>query len=101
MVACLVVLPASFAAGIQHASDAENPKLTTLKCKEFIAYNASYQPQVIYWAAAYAKGGSPENAVLDIEETEQLVPVVIAECKKTPKASFWQVVKAKFKEVHS
>jgi len=36
---------------------------------------------VVYWAVAYAKGGKPQAAVLDIDGTEQITPVLIANCK--------------------
>jgi len=35
--------------------------------------------------------------VLDVEGTEKLIPVIIEKCKATPKASFYQKVKAESK----
>jgi len=34
--------------------------------------------------------------VFDIAATDELVPVIITECQKTPKASFWQKIKKYF-----
>jgi acid stress chaperone HdeA len=97
----LLISSVAFAAEMQHASDAEKPKLTKMQCKEFLAFEPTYRPMIVYWASAYVEGGKPEDAMLEIEETEQLVPVVIAACKKTPQASFWQTLKTKYKEINS
>jgi len=73
--------------------------LGKMTCEDFLALEDSFKPKVVYWAAAYGKGGKPEAAVLDVEGTEQVVPVIIEVCKKAPKESFWQKVKAEFKKV--
>jgi len=93
--AALMVGPALvFAQG----APAKKP-LGKLTCEEFLAMDETFKPKVVYWAAAYGKGGKPEAAVLDVEGTEQVVPVIIEVCKKAPKESFWQKVKAEFKKV--
>ncbi|SDK28335.1 HdeA family protein [Microbulbifer yueqingensis] len=63
-------------------------------CADFIAVDEKYQPKVVYWATANTEDGDPEAAILDIEATEKVVPMVITACKKTPKESF----RKKFKE---
>jgi hypothetical protein len=50
-------------------------------------------------ADKYGKGGQPEAEVLDVEGVETVVPFVVEECKKAPKESFWQKVKADFKKM--
>jgi acid stress chaperone HdeA len=57
------------------------------------------KPKAVYFAVAYAKGGKPEAAVLDVEGIEKITPLVIEECKAAPKESFWGKVKAEVKKV--
>jgi len=71
--------------------------LGKLTCEEFLAVDETFKPKMVYYAAAYGKGGKPEAAVLDVEGTEKLIPVIIEKCKATPKASFYQKVKAESK----
>ena len=54
---------------------------------------------MVYWAVAYGKGGKPQSAILDLEATEKVMPVLIDECKKAPKESFWQKMKAELKKL--
>jgi len=77
-------------------SGAKKP-LGKMTCDDFLAIDDTIKPKVVYWAAAYGKGGKPENAVLDIEGTEKIVPALIEECKKAPKVSFWQKVREALK----
>jgi hypothetical protein len=51
---------------------------------------------VVYWAEGFNHKGKPKDAIIDIDRTDKLVPVLITECQKTPKASFWQKVKSHF-----
>jgi hypothetical protein len=34
------------------------------------------------------------NAVIDVDATDSIVPVLVEKCREAPKASFWQTVKA-------
>ncbi len=71
-------------------------KPTTMTCEEFLTLDDSAQPGVVYWSEGFNKKGQPEDAVFDIDSTNALVPVIITECQKTPKASFWQKIKNYF-----
>jgi len=62
-------------------------------CQEFLAVDGQFQPKVIYSASMLTKQGKPEDTVIDVDGTEKVIPIVISECKKTPKASFWTKVK--------
>ena len=81
-----------------HSSAAKKP-LGKMTCEDFLAVEDTFKPKVVYWAVAYGKGGKPEAAVLDVEGTEKLIPVIIEVCKKAPKESFWQKAKAEFKKL--
>ena len=68
--------------------------LGKLTCEEFLAMDETFKPKVVYWAAAYSKGGKPEAAVLDVEGTEKAIPVIVEKCKAAPKSSFLKTVKS-------
>jgi acid stress chaperone HdeA len=68
--------------------------LGVLTCEEFLAFDETFKPKVVYWAAAYGKGGRAESAVLDVEGTEKVIPVIVEKCKAAPKESFLKHVKA-------
>jgi len=92
--ALLAGVPVAFA----QSSGAKKP-LGKMTCEEFLVLEDTFRPKVVYWAAAYGKGGKPEAAVLDVEGTEKVVPIIVEECKKAPKASFWQKLKAEVKKL--
>jgi acid stress chaperone HdeA len=92
------VLLASTTLAVAQASGTKKP-LGTMTCEDFLGIEDSIKPKMVYWAVAYGKGGKPERAVLDVEATEQVIPVLIDACQKAPKASFWQKLKAEFKKL--
>ena len=67
----------------------------------FVAVDEQFKPQVVYAATAYAKGGKPEASMIDIEGTEQVIPIVGEECAKEPQASFWQKLKGAMARVRT
>jgi acid stress chaperone HdeA len=95
-----VVVAASLLAGAA-GTFAESPKkpLGKMTCEDFLAVDETIRPKVVYYAVAYAQGGTPEAAVLDVEGTDRITPVLIENCKATPKESFWEKVKAEVKKL--
>jgi hypothetical protein len=81
-----------------HKAVAKKP-LAKMTCEDFVGLDETFQPKAVYWAVAYGKGGQPEAEVVDVEGVETVVPFVVEECKKAPKESFWQKVKAEFKKM--
>jgi hypothetical protein len=71
----------------------KNPK--NMKCDEFVALDDVVKPKVVYWAEGYNKKGKQEG-LIDVKETDDLVPVLVDECKQTPKLSLWQKFKKHF-----
>jgi len=71
--------------------------LGKLTCEEFLALDDTFKPKVVYWAAAYGKGGKPEAAMLDVEGTEKVIPVIVEKCKSAPKDSFYSTTKSAMK----
>ena len=91
--AAVVALIASSTLALAQTSAPKKP-LGKLTCEEFLAYEETFKPKVVYWAVAYGKGGKAETAVLDVEGTDKVIPVIIEKCKAAPKASFLKTVKS-------
>ena len=77
-------------------SSGSKKALEKMTCEDFVGLEDSFKPDAVYWAIAYGEDGKPESAGVNIEGIEQIVPVVIEACQKTPKESFWQKVKTEF-----
>jgi len=88
------------AAGSIAAADSKKP-VSQWTCADFVALDDQFQPKAVYWASAYAKGGEPEESMIDIESTEQITPILIADCEKEPQASFWEKLKSAWHKVES
>ncbi len=71
-------------------------KLAKMTCEEFLTLDDVAKPKVVYWAEGFNRKGKPVDAVIDIDSTDRLVPVLITECQKAPKHSFWQTIKKHF-----
>jgi acid stress chaperone HdeA len=91
--AAVVALLATSTLALAQTSAPKKP-LGKLTCEEFLAYEDTFKPKVVYWAVAYGKGGKAETAVLDVEGTDKVIPVIIEKCKAAPKASFLKTVKS-------
>jgi predicted RND superfamily exporter protein len=70
-----------------------------MTCADFLALEDVAKPKVVYWAEGFDRKGKAEDATVDVETTDSLVPVIIEVCQKEPKASFWKKMKAEFKKV--
>ncbi|MHB1620588.1 MAG: HdeA/HdeB family chaperone [Sulfuricella sp.] len=71
-------------------------KPAKMTCEEFVSLDDAVKPKVVYWTEGFNHKGKPVDAVVDIDATDKLVPVLVTECQKTPKASFWQKIKKHF-----
>jgi len=80
-------------------AESGNKTLGNMTCEDFLAFDETVKPKVVYWAVAYGKGGKPQAAVLDIEGTDKITPMLIADCQAKPKDSFWKKVKAEVKKL--
>ena len=82
------------------AAGANNKKpVTQWTCADFLAVEDQYKPKVVYAATAYSKAGKPEAEVIDIEGTEKVTPMIITACEGTPRASFWEKLKAEWNKI--
>ena len=71
-------------------------KPAKMTCEEFVMLDDVVKPKVVYWAEGFNRKGKPVDAVVDIDATDKVVPILVDECQKTPKASFWQKIKKHF-----
>ena len=78
-------------------ADSSKKPLGKLTCEDFIAVEDIIKPQYVIAGNAYTKGGKAKNAVIEIIDTETLVPILVEECQKAPKESFWAKLKSKLK----
>jgi acid stress chaperone HdeA len=81
--------------------DSTKKPLAKVTCEDFLAFDEVIQPKYVIAAAAHAKGGQPKTIVIDVVETETLVPILIEECTRTPKVSFFDKLKSKLKQLKS
>jgi hypothetical protein len=75
---------------------AATPKPVKMTCDEFVAVDDVVKPKLVYWAEGFNSKGKPVDQVVDVERTDRLIPVLITECKETPKTPFWERVKNHF-----
>jgi predicted nuclease of restriction endonuclease-like (RecB) superfamily len=69
------------------------PKPAKMRCDEFVALEDVARPKVVYWAEGFNKDGGATDSLVDIAETDRLVPVLVQECTDEPKLTFWQKLK--------
>jgi hypothetical protein len=63
-----------------------------MTCGDFLLVDDTVKPEMVYWAATRDPRGIPVNAVIDVDATDRIVPLLVERC--TPNAPFWQTVKA-------
>jgi hypothetical protein len=69
-------------------------KPAKMTCEEFVVLDDVIKPKVVYWNDGFINNkGKKVDPVIDIEETDTLIPVLISECQKTPKASLLKKLK--------
>jgi acid stress chaperone HdeA len=96
------VITATLAAGTASVfgqSAATKKPLGKMTCEDFVGFDESFRPKVVYWAVAHAQDGKPESAGVNVEGIEKMIPVLVDACKKAPKESFWEKVKAEVKKL--
>jgi acid stress chaperone HdeA len=74
-------------------------KPTELTCEEFLSYDEVTRPQIVYWSEGLNGKGKPEDAVIDIDRINSLVPVLVEDCTREPKSSYWQKMKRDIKRI--
>jgi hypothetical protein len=70
-----------------------------MTCEEFLSYDEITRPKIGFLSEGLNGKGKSDHSVFDIERTNSLVPVLIQECQREPKTSYWQKMKSAFKSV--
>lgn len=80
-------------------SSATKKPVGKMTCEDFLRFKDSIKPKAVYWAVARSQSGKPESAGIHVEAIEKIIPVIIKDCKKAPKESFWKKIKAEVKKL--
>jgi len=64
----------------------------TMTCEDFTALADVEKPRVVYWLEGFNKNTKAAQSVVDVQETDRVVPVVVSECVTTPKEALSSVV---------
>jgi acid stress chaperone HdeA len=67
-----------------------------MKCEDFLAVDEAYRPAVVYYVAGVDKVGITETDTM-VEDTATPIAAIVAECQKSPKASFHAKVRQMYK----
>jgi len=65
------------------------PHRSDMSCEEFLTLDNVTRPKVVYCAEGVKTKGKPNDAVIDITSIDQLVPIVVEQCRAEPHASLW------------
>jgi acid stress chaperone HdeA len=86
-------------------ADVSKKPITNWTCDDFLTFDDVYKPKVVYGATSHMKRRKHKD-VIEIEETEKVIPIVITECQKVPQNPFlrelegaWDKVKADTKAI--
>jgi len=60
-----------------------------LTCEEFLSFDEVTRPQIVYWSEGLNGKDKPEAAMIDVDRTNSLVPVLVEDCRKEPQTSYW------------
>jgi acid stress chaperone HdeA len=85
------VLMTGSALVLAEASTPRKP-IRAMTCHDFLLIEDAAKPEIVYWVATY---GQPQSTVIDVDDTDKIVPVVVEACRQAPNESFWQKVRAK------
>jgi len=79
------------------AKAGKSVKPAQMTCEDFLSYDEVVRPQIVFLSEGLNRKGKPEDAVVDVDRINTLVPVLVEDCKKEPQSSYWQKMKARFK----
>ncbi len=88
--------PATAAVAPTTAPPAKALKPGQIKCEDFLMYDDVTRPQIVGWSAGAAHKGKLGDEVFDVERTNTLVPILVEDCTREPKASYWKKFKAEW-----
>jgi len=95
---CLVALRAASAdtpAAVDGSAHAIKPGRLT--CENFLAFDEATRPKIVYWSEGLLRKNHPDDAVFDLDMTNRLVPFLVEECTKQPRASLFKTLRETLK----
>ena len=87
------VLMTGSALALAEASTPRKP-IRAMTCHDFLLIEDAAKPEIVYWVATYGGPGKPQSTVIDVDDTDKIVPVVVEACRQAPNESLWQKVRA-------
>jgi acid stress chaperone HdeA len=75
------------------AQSGRQPIRSQMTCQEFLRSDDAAKPEIVYWFATRSTLGA-SDAVIDVEATDRLVPVVVERCNGAPGSSLSRQVSA-------
>ena len=88
------VLMTGSALALAEASTPRKP-IRAMTCHDFLLIEDAAKPEIVYWVATSGERGKPQSTVIDVDDSDKIVPVVVEACRQAPNESFWQKVRAK------
>jgi acid stress chaperone HdeA len=76
------------------AAGSPRKPIRSMTCRDFLLADDGAKPEIVYWAAAFRKDGKPERIVVDVDDTDRIVPVIVEACKQAPSESLWHMVRS-------
>ena len=78
-------------------AEANTPRkpIRAMTCHDFLLIEDAVKPEIVYWVATSGESGQPQSSVIDVDDTDRIVPVIVEACRQAPNESFWQKVRAK------
>jgi hypothetical protein len=89
----VITISALLATVLATPASASMPRPGKITCEEFVALDDAVKPKVVYWEEGFDKKGKPEDAEVDIDETDKLIPSIITECQRSPRLPFSKTMK--------
>lgn len=68
-----------------------------LTCEEFLSFDEMTRPKIVYWSQGLIRKGNSDDAVFDVDLAKNLVPYLVEECTRHPRASYWKTMQARLK----
>jgi acid stress chaperone HdeA len=97
--ALLIFVVALSLPGSIFAADAKKP-VSEWTCQDYLLVEDTYKPQAIIEAIDYSKKMNKDMVTTDVIGEKTITPeIMINECTKNPKESFWTKVKEKMDKI--
>jgi acid stress chaperone HdeA len=68
-----------------------------LTCQDFLSFDELTRPKIVYWSQGLIRKGNADHAVFDVDMANSLVPYLVEECTRHPRASYWKTMQDRLK----